>query len=229
MQKDLNQNWLEWFIGLFEGDGTLTSHSKGFTFCIYSIHKDTILKIQSVLGFGNISFNEKLDKWSYRVEKRNEIFLILLILNGNLVLTHRYHNFIFIAKDFNERLFKGKPFSKKLDIMYCGTIPTLQDGWFSGFVDAEGHFGLPIESGRRFISQYISITFEIGQNGEKWLFEHLKILFNGKNLFTSNKMSGKVHNRIVFKGTKLGASPVTLVFEYFDNFHLFTKYDIYTE
>ena len=32
-----------------------------------------------------------------------------------------------------------------------------------------------------------------------------------------------------FKGTKLGASPVTLVFEYFDNFHLFTKYDIYTE
>lgn len=147
----------------------------------------------------------------------------MLILNGNLVLTHRYYKLISVANEFNNKFFKGKGFPKKLNIQYHGTIPTLKDSWLSGFVDAEGHFGLPIELGRKAISQYISITFEIGQNGEKWLFELLKELFKGGILFTSKSKKVEGHNRIVFKGVKLGANPVTLVFDYFDNFPVYTK------
>jgi hypothetical protein len=61
------------------------------------------------------------------VETRYDIYLILLILNGNLVLTHRYHNFINVAEEFNKRLFKGKTFLKKIDILYFAALPTLND------------------------------------------------------------------------------------------------------
>jgi hypothetical protein len=35
--KNISNEWLEWFIGFYEGDGTIISRDKGFTFCIYSI------------------------------------------------------------------------------------------------------------------------------------------------------------------------------------------------
>lgn len=96
-------------------------------------------------------------------------------------------------------------------------------------VDAEGHFGFPIELGRKFISHYISITFEIGQNGEKWLFIYLKELFKGGIIFTSKTKKGNEHNRLIFKGSKLGNNPVTLVFDYFDKVPVKTKLTVYTE
>jgi len=142
---------LEWFICLFEGNGTLVTSIKGFSFIIYSIHKPTLQKIKEVLGFGNIYFDKKSEKWSYRVETRYEIYLILLILNGNLVLNHRYLNFISIVKEFNNRPFKGKIFFKQIYVLEYSSLPTLNDGWISGFSEAEGHFGLPIELGRKFI------------------------------------------------------------------------------
>ena len=160
--------------------------NKGFSFIIYSIDKNTLLEIKSILGFGNIYYDALNIKWRYAVENRYDFYLILLILNGNLVLIHRYHNFINVALpkgEFNQKLFKGKIFHKQINILFYTTLPALNNRWFSGFTDAEGHFGLPIELGRLFISHYISITFEIGQNGNRWLFLYLKELFKGGILF----------------------------------------------
>lgn len=219
---------MSWFVGLYEGDGTLITHSKGFTFNIVSNHKATLIYIQKTLGFGNINKTSLGDKWVYIVESRFHIYLILLILNGNLVLTRRFNNFLNVAEQFNSRPFKGKPFPHLISILPYGTIPSLNDGWLSGFVDAEGHFGLPVESKRKSVSHYISITFEIGQNGERWLFILLNQLFNGGVVYPPKEAWCR-HNRIIFKGVKSGANPVTLVFNYFDQFPLFTKADIYTE
>ncbi len=85
---------------------------------------------------------------------------------------------------------------------------------------------MPIELGRKFISHYISITFEIGQNGERGFFVHLKDIFGGGVLYP--RLPG-LHNRIIFKGINLGANPVTLLFNYFDEFPLVTKAEVYTE
>ena len=226
--KNIPQEWLEWLFGLCEGDGTLSVSAKGINFSIYSIHKKTLQEIQKVLGMGNIYFDEKSVKWAFRVENRFDIYLIMLILNGNLVLSHRYHNFVSVSTRFNDMLFKGKTYFKQINILLHGTLPSLSDRWFAGFSDAEGHFGLPIELKRKFISHYISITFEIGQNGENWLFIYLKDLFKGGILFTS-KSKNEEHNRIIFKGSKLGSNPVTLVFDYFDAYPLYTKLDVYSE
>jgi hypothetical protein len=207
----------------------MTYSKKGFSFVIYSIDKKTLLEIKNVLGFGNIYYDSLDIQWKYLVEKRYDIYLTLLILNGNLVLTHRYNNFISIAQKFNIRFFKGKIFYKQINIIFHAALPDLNDRWFAGFTDAEGHFGLPIELGRVYISHYISITFEIGQNGNRWLFSYLKDLFKGGILFPKLDQNSDQHNRIIFKGYKLGSNPVTLLFTYFDSYPLFTKLDVYNE
>lgn len=66
--KNIPNEWLEWLIGLYEGDGTIISRDKGFTFCIYSVHKPTLENIKSVLGFGSIIYNKKEEKYTYLVE-----------------------------------------------------------------------------------------------------------------------------------------------------------------
>jgi hypothetical protein len=204
-------------------------YNKGFSFIIYSIHLETLEEIRRVLGFGYIYFDETNVKWRYTVEKRYEIFLILLILNGNLVLNDRYFNFLQVAQEFNNRMFKGQHYFKSIVILYQAALPTLSDRWFSGFTDAEGHFGLPIELGRKFIGKYLSIVFEIGQNGNRWLFIYLKELFNGGILYPKSDSNPHQHNRIIFKGVKSGSNPVTLLFNYFDNYQLFTKLSVYKE
>jgi hypothetical protein len=49
------------------------------------------------------------------------------MLNGNLVLTHRYFNFISIAQEFNQRFFKGKIFYKQINIVFHAALPDLND------------------------------------------------------------------------------------------------------
>jgi len=197
-------------------------HNKGFSFIIYSIDKKTLLEIKKVLGFGNVYYDALNIKWRYIVESRYEFYFILLIFNGNLVLTHRYFNFINVAQEFYKKLFRGKIFPQQIDILFYAALPSLKNRWFAGFTDAEGHFGLTIELGRSFISQYISITFKIGQNGNRWLFTYLKDLFEGGIVFPKLNKKLDQHNRIIFKGYKLGFSHVTLLFKYFDTYPLFT-------
>jgi len=230
---NIDDHWLEWFIGLFEGDGCLVFNpKKGFRFEIISTHKPTLQKIKNKFKFGKVSLCTKIDnnleKWRYSVEDRYSIYLLLLILNGNIVLNHRYNNIVKIIGYFNNYSFKGKPYMWIVRTKFEQVLPTLNDAWFSGFVDAEGHFGCPIERGRKFVSHYISICFEVGQNGEAWFFEYCHNLFGGGILYP-NYRNEVTHNRIIFKGSKTGKNNVTLVFSYFDGFPLVTKLRSYNK
>ena len=52
---ELNQNWVNWFIGFVEGDGCFVVLSSGYIrFEIYQKEKAILLDILSVLGFGKI-------------------------------------------------------------------------------------------------------------------------------------------------------------------------------
>lgn len=144
---------------------------------------------------------------------------ILYILNGNLVLNHRYNNLKKIISEFNIRLFKGKPYHTIIKFKEQQVLPTLNDGWFSGFADAEGCFYCPIETKRRHVSHYISIVFEIGQNGETWFFSYIQSLFSGGIIHPKNS-SDETHNRIYFKGY----SKVTKIITYFDKFGVKTEH-----
>lgn len=175
--RELPTNFLEWFIGLYEGDGTVYSTTKAISVQITSIHRPTLEYIKDMFGFGTIY--ERNGKFIYWVEQRHLVYLLLTLFNGNLVFNRRIVQLMLVINEFNTRLFGGLPYKHTIDFIATGVIPSLNDAWFSGFVDAEGHFGLPIETGRKSTSSYLSIAFECGQNGERWLFELLSSLFNG--------------------------------------------------
>lgn len=215
----IDDKWLEWFVGFFEGDGTLVNGEKSFHFSITQDEQYILYHIRERLGFGKVRKYTNQEKWVFVVEDRDNIMKILYILNGNLVLNHRYKNLKKIISEFNIRLFKGKLFHTIIKFKEQQVLPTLNDGWFSGFADAEGCFYCPIETKRRHVSHYISIVFEIGQNGETWFFSYIQSLFEGGIIHPKNSSEG-THNRIYFKGY----SKVTKIITYFDKFGVRTEH-----
>jgi len=212
---------LTWFIGFSEGDGCFNVRDKGFSFSLAQDEKYVLTHIRDTLGFGKVSKFKDQEKWSYYVEKRYYIYLLILIFNGNLVLNHRYSQFYYFIDKFNTTLFNNKPYEYKIEIKERLLLPTLNDAWLSGFVDAEGHFGCPIETKRKHISHYISIVFEVGQNGEVRFFPYIQELLSG-GLIAPKIQTEETHNRIIFKGyTKLGS-----IISYFDKYPLRSEHKL---
>jgi len=217
--KPVDPTVLEWFVGFFEGDGCLSQGSKGFSFTITQDEIYILNLIKETLGFGNVTKFSKEEKWCYRVDDRYNIYKLLLILNGNLILNQRKKTLEFIIPEFNNRLFQGQPYPYKLEFLLTHNVPTLTDAWFSGFIDTEGHLGCPIETTRKNRFQYISISFEICQNGEVWLFQHLKEIL--KAGFLAPKIQKEeTHNRLILKGIK----NVPFIINYLDNHKLLTAH-----
>lgn len=82
----------------------------------------------------------------------------------------------------------------------------------SGFIDAEGHFGCPIETKRKNIPYYISIVFEFGQNGEPLFWKYIHTLFP-TGFLAPKVQTEKSHNRLIIKGY----SKMSRIIEYIDN------------
>ena len=79
---------MTWFIGFSEGDGCFNVRDKGFSFSLVQDEKYVLTHIRDTLGFGKVSKFKDQEKWSYYVEKRYSIYLLILIFNGDLVLNH---------------------------------------------------------------------------------------------------------------------------------------------
>jgi hypothetical protein len=83
-------NWLKWFIGFVEGDGSIFCDKKGrLIFFITQKEKAILYHIQSVLGLGYIYFDLTVKCWRFKVGNINNILELTKIFNGNLFLDHR--------------------------------------------------------------------------------------------------------------------------------------------
>ncbi|RCH78210.1 hypothetical protein CU097_001828, partial [Rhizopus azygosporus] len=86
--KDVPDTWLQWFIGFAEGDGKI------------------LYDIQSIFGFGEIqyvapgTYGNKYGYYRWLVTKPEDIYLLILLFNGNLVLPHRIQQLgVWLATD----------------------------------------------------------------------------------------------------------------------------------
>ena len=177
--------WLSWFVGFLEGDGAILEN-KGRSYFVLTQKDDTVLhEICETLKIGKVKhfYDNKGDrKYSrYIVSENKGIFLLYLLVNGNLVLQSRvnqltkWNTALNNASRFDYSLFYTKEVPIKIKIL---KEPTLNDAWLSGFTDAEGCFSIKIVNTKS--SFYVSVLFILDQKNEEKALNKIALLFSDK-------------------------------------------------
>jgi hypothetical protein len=207
----INNDWLIWFIGFTEGDGSITVYNNKLRFVITQKEGAILYHIQNILGIGTVSKN-KDNYYRYSVHNQEEILKLAYIFNGNLVISYRIKQlslWLTILTQLNYNIiFNNEP-----------VYPTLNDAWLSGFTDAEGCFNVTIQKrkesklGDRVILRYI-----LDQNNFYNNFIYISSLFNGGYTQLRSKNKNNEHYRFTINSFKI----IELVIIYFNKFPLKT-------
>lgn len=209
--RDLDYNWLIWFIGFTEGDGALLTHKNRLKFVLTQKESEILYHIQEKLGFGTVKhFTGGFSR--FIVDAQKDIIKLVHIFNGNLVLPTRINQLsLWIA------ILNSKGLNQKPCIMKPVKI-TLSDAWLSGFTDAEGCFNVSIQ--KRIASKFctrIILRFILDQKNAENLFTSIK------NLLNYGSVSLRVKTNNVFRFTINSFEGLIQVKEYFLKFPLKTK------
>lgn len=120
----ISDEWLSWFIGFFEGDGSITIDTrKDKNYLIFVItqregNKFILEEIRDTLKIGSVNVQGKHITpgrlWTYRFQVTNlkDFHKILLILNNNLILPERRYFLWKVINIYNINLQRSKDLSK---------------------------------------------------------------------------------------------------------------------
>lgn len=167
-KKTINQNFLEWFIGFSEGDGSFIVSNNTLFFIINQKEEKLLHYIRTNLGFGKVS---KYNSYSrYIVANKTHVDKLIFIFNGNLVLSKT--NFRFID------WLKARNFYSTEKIEYLNQESKLKfndNAWLSGFIDAEACFSASKIKDKAYSLGYrVRLRFILDQKGERFIFVKLK-------------------------------------------------------
>lgn len=140
--------------------------------------------IQNQLNMGNVYF--KNDSATFIVKANKDVYILIEIFNGNLFLKKRREQFSKWVDKYNRKN------NINVEIKINEFIPFLNDGWLSGFIDAEGSFFVSVSKNR------IIQRFAIAQKDAESEFLFLKELLKG------NYELRKVYSRVVVNFYALG-------------------------
>ena len=216
----LSDDWLTWFIGFAEGDGAIQtySQSKRVRFVITQKESAILHTIQHKLNIGVIRHfpqgksGKNNDFYRWMVDEPAHILLLALLFNGNLALNHRIKQLALWVIALNNRF--G---SDTLKLKDTPVSITLQDGWISGFTDAEGCFNVSIVASTRYsLGHVIKMRYILDQKDSL-------ILNKIQELFGFGKVSLKSGTEDVYRYTATGFKGLNRVITYFTLFRLYTK------
>lgn len=217
-----SKEFLEWFIGFFEGDGSFLIAKRGdLSIIITQSDKDidVLNYIKDNLNFGNIIIQSKKDK-TYRwvVNKQSDFKLLIHLFNGNIVLPLRYVKLsIFISK-LNEKLLKNN--ESIIIIKNYIKLPSLNDAWLIGFLDAEGCFSIRFSTAYKKFNPIFSLSQKYQSN--KYVLEHILTLF--QTYINKPKGSIRTHSKNnVFEINILGTTTCLSILNYFNKFNFHTN------
>ena len=218
IHNTLNSNFINWFIGFTEGDGSFITNKtsrKNLEFKITQSSKDAqiLFYIKKELGFGSVTKQSiKNNTHHFRIRDEKNLYNIIKIFNGNLRVPYKQEQFKLWLKRYNEYY--------KKDIKYIENKkePNLEDAWLCGFTDAEGSFNITILKTLKSIRSSMFLTkYIISQKGNKEFMYNLNKLLKG-NITYLKSYDG--YNVIV---SKRHLSPII---KYFNKYKLLTKKSI---
>ena len=213
---------LIWLIGFFEGDGCLTKATRGDLSFVITQHTNDIQilhEIISILKFGKvIKQGERTSR--YIIQDMKCLYLIILLLNGNIVLPSRKIQLKNFIKFFDMRIIKMSrnkfliPQNKKIIFLDYDILPSLTNSWLSGFCDAEGCFTVSLlENSIAYIIRFI-VSQKFASNLP--ILSHLIVLFGCGTIVPH-------HHKDNFSFVINGSKNCLSIYNYFDTFCLRTK------
>jgi LAGLIDADG endonuclease/Proton-conducting membrane transporter len=168
-KKTYNSEFLFWFIGFTEGDGSfyITGGKSIFSIHLHIADLNLLYEIQSQLKMGVVFLHEKSNSAYFMVKAKKDIKLLIEIFNGNLFLRKKQVQFSNWVINYN------KKYKLNISIKTNKFIPGLNDNWLVGFIDAEGCFMVSV------VRKKIFQRIVIGQKHAELEFVHLSKLING--------------------------------------------------
>lgn len=146
-----NDDFLVWFLGFVEGDGSFYVGSKGLGFEISQgkLSSDVLMQIKRVLGFGHVSTRTTHVVYAngvsvnrhvgvYRVGDNDGFLKLAHLFNGRLIIPYRQVQFARWLRALNA--VNANPIALELRPLALGTNVNFSNAWLCGFIDAEGCF-----------------------------------------------------------------------------------------
>lgn len=163
-------NFLTWFCGFVEGDGSLISSKNRPYFFVIQKDPKVLYWIKQQLQFGSVQKHG--EAFRYAVSARSQIYKLLLLFEGNFLLEKRKKQLDMWYPHFHHC---SKSFQK--DEKYPNF---LTNSWLSGFTDAEGCFSVYQVKDNRYKRGYrLRFRYILDQKGEKSLMESIGLCIGG--------------------------------------------------
>ena len=204
----ISDDWLTWFIGFSEGDGAfLVGKDKRLIFVLTQKEIAILNHIHETLGIGRVTTYGSFSR--YRVEDKKSMLILIALFNGNLVLNKRK---VQVKKNW-------------LDILGIeqknNVLPTLNDSWISGFIDAEGCFNVTLFKRKTMALGYqVKLRFMIDQKDS---LENMIYIKDQLNLFLSNRKLKKGTEGSMHRIESNSFVKAPLIIEYLNKFRLKSK------
>ena len=147
----ISDEWLTWFIGFTEGDGAILIAKKQPYFVITQKEEEILHHICKILEIGYVKNFGKFSR--LMVFKKSHLLVLISIFNGNIFL--------------EKRKIQLKKWLDVTNISYIDNnfIPSLEDGWISGLIDAEGCFNVTLFKRKTMTLGYkVKLRFMIDQS-----------------------------------------------------------------
>lgn len=232
----------QFFVGLLEGDGTITSNlnsNKSNSIIIRIVislknmpENVTMLnKIKEVVG-GRVVIERKNSYVTWIASNSNDLAKVFLILAKYPLLTARKQCQLEFVKDcllkkdigmfLVNRNIKYKNKLNYLDkLASYSTLPSYFSPWLSGFIEAEGNFNLVFN--RK--GQLRKSAFSIGQNDELHILNWIKLYFKSNNTICKDKLK-LIGNFQYYRLHLYNAESRRLIFDHFNKYPLLGYKDI---
>lgn len=211
-----NKEFLEWFIGYFEGEGSFVIPNKGELSINIVQLKDNIQILNYIkdnFNFGSISkHSNKLNTYKWHITNRRDSYLICSLLNGNIIFPVVFIKLSNFISELNIKLIKNN--ENIINIKNYCILPSLKDYWLSGFTDSKGNFITSTFGNNTSMNKF---KFILNQNYEanKYILEHILSLFQvdlSKGIINKDKNIWELHIN--------GLDNCINILSYFDNYTL---------
>lgn len=181
----------EWFIGFAEGDGSWQVDDMDRSIFIINQQEPKVLyKIKKLVGYGQITGPYQNRNGStyyrYRVGNRKGAKQLIEIFNGRFVLNKTKKRFEKYLKAYNDQ-----NSTDEIPLSNNKHVPTLDDPWLSGFIDAEGSFsGVVRKSPENDEPSAVNIRFTLVQKYEQETMNYLSNLLGAySSYYKSNNVT----------------------------------------